>query len=359
MIMTPVSISTHGDVALVTIANPPINALSQVVRAGLLNAIETIDADDSILAAVLICDGRTFIAGADITEFDKPLMQPLLPDVINRLERASKPWIAAIHGVALGGGLEVALGCHYRIVNGDAKLGFPEVNLGLIPGAGGTVRLPRLIDCAHAVSMVASGKPIEAQQSKEWGLVDKLVEDNLQDAAIEFARKSVRQPRPETLSKQQPVNCPSAEEWVAILTHVRQKARGQLSPIAAAESVRNAIEKPVEEAFNAERRRFFELKNSDQSKALRYIFFAEKSVEKIPGFDELVDVVGDRIMSACHWECNDAPDEQVLQAMQAEGDRILAEKIVNSAEEIDVVMVNAYGFPRWCGGPMFSRQAKT
>ena len=357
--MTPVSISIYCGVAAVTIANPPVNALSQAVRAGLLDAVESIDADDSILAAVLICDGRTFIAGADITEFNKPALEPALPDLINRLENASKPWVAAIHGTALGGGLEVALGCHYRIADSTAKLGFPEVNLGLIPGAGGTVRLPRLIDCVHAVSLVVSGKPIEAQQSVEWGLVDKLVENNLQDAAIELAQKSGRQPRPEALSKRQPVNCPSAEDWVAILASVRQKACGQLSPIAAAESVQNAVEKPVNEAFNAERQRFSELKNSDQSRALRYIFFAEKSVRKIPGFDGLVEVVGDRIMSACHWECGDRLDERILQAMQAEGERILAEKIVNSAEEIDVVMVNAYGFPRWRGGPMFSRQAKT
>jgi 3-hydroxyacyl-CoA dehydrogenase len=303
--MNPVSVSRVDDIALVTIANPPINALSQAVRAGLLKAVEIIDVDDSILAVVLICEGRTFIAGADITEFDKPPMDPLLPDVINRLERASKPWVAAIHGTALGGGLEVALGCHYRIADSAAKLGFPEVNLGLIPGAGGTVRLPRLVDCAQAVAMFSSGKPINAQQALQYGLIDQLSDTALDEAAIILAREAAHKPLPDLVSERAPVSSPTTDDWELIIETTRKKARGQVSPVYAAEAVKDAIQLPVGEALAAERRRFIKLKASEQSKALRYIFFAEKSTTKVPGLHdikpcsiELVGVIGGGTMGA-------------------------------------------------------------
>ncbi len=297
--MNPVSVDIIGDIALVTIANPPVNALSQTVRAGLLDTIENIDKNRSILAAVLICDGRTFIAGADITEFDKPSIEPHLPDLIDRLECSTKPWVAAIHGNALGGGLEVALGCHYRIADFSSKLGFPEVKLGLIPGAGGTVRLPRIVDSVNAVSLVAGGKPIKAQLAAEWGLVDLLVEDNLKRDALNFAQQIASLPLPEPASKRPLINKLTADDWEAVLSPVSNKAHGQIAPVRAAETIRNAVEKPADEAFAAERNLFSELKNSDQSRALRYLFFAEKSASKISGSSsvdfmpvELVGVIG-------------------------------------------------------------------
>ncbi|MCP4494585.1 MAG: 3-hydroxyacyl-CoA dehydrogenase [Gammaproteobacteria bacterium] len=303
--MNPVSINIVDDIALVTIANPPVNALSQAVRADLLSAIENIDENQSIRAVVLICDGGTFIAGADITEFDKPPLQPHLPALIDRLERSTKPWIATLHGNALGGGFEVALGCHYRIADPATRLGFPEVNLGLIPGAGGTVRLPRIVDSVNAVSLVAGGKTINAQLAAEWGLVDQLAEDDLKRTAMAFAQQKANQPLPEPVSKRPPISKLTADDWEAILSSVRKKAHGQIAPARAAEAIRIATEKPTGEAFTAEHDSFTELKNSDQSKALRYIFFAEKSTSKTSNnhsFDsipiELVGVVGGGTMGA-------------------------------------------------------------
>ena len=167
-------ITTHkdGEVLVIVSNNPPVNALGQAVRAGLQAGIDEALADDSIKAVVVRCDGRTFFAGADITEFGKPPQPPSLPDVINAFENSPKPVIAAIHGTALGGGLEVALGCHYRVAAKSAKLGLPEVKLGLLPGAGGTQRLPRVVGVAEALNMIVIGTPIKASTAAENGLVD-------------------------------------------------------------------------------------------------------------------------------------------------------------------------------------------
>jgi 3-hydroxyacyl-CoA dehydrogenase len=280
--MSPVAVTIDNGIAMVVVDNPPVNALSRAVRAGLLAAVEQIDHDDSIRAAVLICAGRTFIAGADITEFDRPPTEPLLPDIVRRIERAGKPWIAAIHGSALGGGLEVALGCHYRVAGTTARLGFPEVQLGLIPGAGGTVRLARLIAPAHAVRLIAGGKPVSAAQAAEWGLVDQVVEGDLRDAARQFARESAERPLPLPLAERKPAGHLEPAAWETILAETRKKARGQLAPVVAVEAARDAVELPADQAFALERKRFLDLRSSDQSKALRYIFLAEKSVSKVP-----------------------------------------------------------------------------
>jgi 3-hydroxyacyl-CoA dehydrogenase len=280
--MSPVAVTIEGGIAWVTIDNPPVNALSQAVRAGLLAAVEQIDRDETIHAAILVGAGRTFIAGADITEFDKPPTEPILPDIVKRLERASKPWIAAIHGAALGGGLEVALGCHYRIAASTARLGCPEVQLGLIPGAGGTVRLPRLIAPRHAVGTVSGGKPIGATQAAEWGLVDRVVEGDLREAALNFAREIADRPLPQPLAARMPTGRLEPAEWNSLLIDARQKARGQLAPVVAVEAARDAIDLPADQALALERKRFLELRAGEQSKALRYIFLAEKSVPKVP-----------------------------------------------------------------------------
>ncbi|MDE0852227.1 enoyl-CoA hydratase/isomerase family protein, partial [Yoonia sp.] len=178
---------TEGPVAIVTIDNPPVNAVSQAVRQGLVDAVATTEAAADIRAVVLICAGKTFVAGADVREFGKPPVEPHLPDVILALEGTSKPWIAAIQGSALGGGLEIAMGCHYRIADKAARFGLPEVLLGLIPGAGGTVRLPRIVNVATALAMMANGKPMTAQAALQNGLVDAVADAALLDEARQLA----------------------------------------------------------------------------------------------------------------------------------------------------------------------------
>ncbi|HEV8389894.1 MAG TPA: 3-hydroxyacyl-CoA dehydrogenase NAD-binding domain-containing protein [Dongiaceae bacterium] len=280
--MSPVTVTVEAGIAWVAIDNPPVNALSRAVREGLIAAIEQVDSDAAVRAAILVGEGRTFIAGADITEFDKPPTEPILPDIVKRLERSGKPWIAAIHGAALGGGLEVALGCHYRTAAASARLGCPEVQLGLIPGAGGTVRLPRLIAPKHAVGLVSGGKPVSAAQAADWGLVDQVVDGDLRAAALKFAREVAGRPLPQPLAERAPTGRLEPAEWDSILADARQKARGQIAPVVAVEAARDATELPADQALVLERKRFLELREGEQSKALRYIFLAEKSVPKVP-----------------------------------------------------------------------------
>src|SRR6187455_3710226 len=184
---SPISTHRHGDVLIVTSNNPPVNALGAAVRQGLVAAIEEAEADDAIKAVVIRCEGQTFFAGADITEFGKPPVMPWLPEVVDRIESCTKPVVAAIHGTALGGGLEVALGCHYRVAVPTAKLGVPEVKLGLLPGAGGTQRLPRVAGVQKALEMTTSGAMVGAKDAHDMGLVDRIVEGELQQHAVAFA----------------------------------------------------------------------------------------------------------------------------------------------------------------------------
>ena len=192
---SPISTHKHGDVLIVLSNNPPVNALSTPVRQGLVDAIAQAEGDDSVNAVVIACEGQTFFAGADITEFGKPPQQPWLPIVVDTIENCSKPVVAAIHGTALGGGLEVALGCHYRVADPAAKLGTPEVKLGLLPGAGGTQRLPRVAGVPQALEMCAAGNPIGARQAFDCGLIDRLVEGELIPHAVAYAEE-VRDVRP-------------------------------------------------------------------------------------------------------------------------------------------------------------------
>lgn len=286
--MNPISIDRKDHIATVTVSNPPVNALSHAVRSGLMEAWKTLESDDDIKAVVLICDGRTFIAGADIREFDSAPKEPHLPDLIASIEGSRKPWIAAVHGTALGGGCEVTLGCHYRVAVPAAKFGLPEVNLGLIPGAGGTVRLPRLIGVEKAVEWVTSGKPVNAVEAQNLGLVDALSpEDDLAGFAREFALEKLADPLPVAVSRRAFEVAPDPEKSKAILSGVRAKVRGQLSPVEAAAAVLDAVTLPAEEAFRRERERFHMLKQSEQSAALRHVFFAERSTAKI---SELKDI---------------------------------------------------------------------
>jgi len=299
-----VHIIDEGGVAVVTIDNPPVNAASQAVREGLINALNQLEAKPAINAVVLHCAGRTFVAGADVREFGQPPTPPVLPDVVNALEGATKPWIAAIHGTALGGGLEIAMGCHYRIVNPATKLGLPEVNLGIIPGAGGTVRLPRLIPVDAALDMMATGKPISAQKAHAIGLIDQIATDNLRTEAIRYAREIVDQPFPIAVSER-PLHPFDPDALLNMMDRVNARARGQNSPLAVCEAVQNVTTLSAQEALAAEREIFLRLKDDQQSLALRHIFFAERAapkIERIKGIEtpplEQIGVVGGGTMGA-------------------------------------------------------------
>jgi 3-hydroxyacyl-CoA dehydrogenase len=284
---SPISTRRHGDVLIILSNNPPVNALSTAVRKGLVDAIAEAEADDGVRAVVIACEGQTFFAGADITEFGKPPQDPWLPQVVDAIENCSKPVVAAIHGTALGGGLEVALGCHYRVADPSAKLGTPEVKLGLLPGAGGTQRLPRVAGVRHALEMCATGNPIGAREAFDCGLVDRLVEGELIPHAVAYAEE-VRDVRP--LAKSSERQDRMAESSPALFEEFRnanaRKFRGFEAPLKNIEAVRAATEKPYAEGVIEERKLFMELMSGQQSAAQRYFFFAERKASKIEGLPE-------------------------------------------------------------------------
>lgn len=283
----PVAVSRHGGVAVVEIDNPPVNALSFSVRKPFHEAISTLSADRSVAAIVIACAGRTFAAGADIREFGEPAERPHLPDLIEALENAGKPTVAAIHGAALGGGLELALGCAWRVAIVSAKLGLPEVRLGLLPGAGGTVRLPRLVGALKALAMIVSGEPVGAEEALAHGLVDEVYDDDLLANAIEFAGqiavsddpgRRVRDREEKLFQMRADLSGFDAE-----IAKLLERMRGLDAPKACAAAVRNALTLPAGEALAAERAAFLALLASDQSRAQRHLFFAERQALKTPG----------------------------------------------------------------------------
>jgi 3-hydroxyacyl-CoA dehydrogenase len=280
-----VTLARDGEIAIVTIDNPPVNALGFRVREPLHKALKALAGDASVTAVVLACVGRTFVAGADITEFGKPLQRPELRDIIATLEAIAKPTVAAIHGTALGGGLELALGCHFRIADKGAKLGLPEVKLGLLPGGGGTVRLPRLVGPAKALKMIVSGVPVSASEALASGLVDVIAEADLVANAVALAHDKAAggvAPIPVRDRTAQIIGTDLAE-FDAEATNLATKARGLEAPLACAQSVRNAIILSFDEALAAERELFVKLVSGDQSRAQRHLFFAEREAAKVPG----------------------------------------------------------------------------
>jgi len=284
---SPISTRRHGDVLIVLSNNPPVNALSTPVRQGLVDAVAQAEADDAVRAVVIACEGQTFFAGADITEFGKPPQQPWLPAVVDTIENCSKPVVAAIHGTALGGGLEVALACHYRVADKSAKLGTPEVKLGLLPGAGGTQRLPRVAGVRKALQMCATGNPIGAKEAFDCGLLDRIVEGDLVPHAVAFAEE-VRDVRP--LSKSSERQDRIADSDPSVFDEFRKenakRFRGFEAPLKNIEAVKVATEKPYGEGAIEERKLFMELMGGEQSAAQRYFFFAERKANKIEGLPE-------------------------------------------------------------------------
>ena len=281
--MAHVNFAKQGKVAVITIDNPPVNALSHAVREGLQKAIEQAVSDDAVGSVALLCAGRTFSAGADITEFGKPILLPSLREVIDAFENCPKPVVAALHGTALGGGFELALGCHYRIALSSAKVGLPEVKLGLIPGAGGTQRLPRLAGAEAALRVIVEGAPVSVEKAKAMGVVDEIVQGDLREAAIAFANRLAEDSRPPRPTSALAVPAAKSEIFAEFERGIARKQRGFLAPFRAIEAVRAAGEKPFAEGMKLERDLFVALMDSPQSRAQRHVFFAEREVAKIPG----------------------------------------------------------------------------
>jgi 3-hydroxyacyl-CoA dehydrogenase len=280
-------LTTHGDIAVLTLNAPPVNALSTAVRDGLKRGVEAANADSAIKAIIIICAGRTFIAGADISEFGKPPARPYLPEALDVIENASKPILAAVHGTALGGGFEVALTAHYRIAVPSAKFGLPEIKLGIFPGAGGTQRLPRLIGVEKALDIILSGNPFSASDAQKWGVIDALAEEGkLEQSALAFARTLIDGKAPlrklrDLTDKIEAVRG-KPEIFEAIRKANARKFRGFEAWRKAIDSVKNAVDLPFDEGMAAERKMFMELLAGVQSKAQRYVFFAERQAAKIP-----------------------------------------------------------------------------
>ena len=278
-----VSYELVGNIGVISVNSPPVNALSQAVREGILNAVNAAQEDGSE-AIVLRCEGRTFIAGADITEFGKPPMEPGLPEVLGAIENSKKPVIAAIHGTALGGGFEVALACHYRCAIASAKVGLPEVKLGLLPGAGGTQRVPRVAGVQVALDMITSGNPVAAAKANSMGLLDEVVEgDDLQAAAIKYATDLLESGAPLKRIRDITIDPATIEPgfFDAARKKLAKRARGQIAPDKIVSCIEAAVNLPMDQGLERERELFRELVTSPESAAMRHIFFAERQAAKI------------------------------------------------------------------------------
>jgi 3-hydroxyacyl-CoA dehydrogenase len=282
-------------IAVITIDSPPVNALSHAVRTGLAGGINRARADVSVEAIVITCAGKTFFAGADITEFNGAPKLPDLLQVVAQIEGSPKPVVAAIHGTALGGGLETALACHYRVAVASAKLGLPEVNLGLLPGAGGTQRLPRLLGPIPALEMMVSGKPVSGGKAKELGLVDEIVEEGmLVQGSVSFARRAIDESLPLRRVRDLEVLLHPARDNPKIFADFRSNnakvLRGFKAPENIIKAVEAAVSLPFEEGMKREAELFVELVTSVESAAQRHMFFAQRAATKVPGIGADVPV---------------------------------------------------------------------
>ncbi|WP_039017170.1 3-hydroxyacyl-CoA dehydrogenase NAD-binding domain-containing protein [Halocynthiibacter namhaensis] len=281
-----VSYENHGPIAILSINNPPVNALGLAVRQGLKAGIERAESDNHALVVLIIASGRTFPAGADIREFGKPPVNPSLPDVVRRIEACSKPVIAALHGTALGGGFEVALAAHYRIADKTARIGLPEVNLGILPGAGGTQRTTRIAGAKATLDLATGGKPIGADKAKALGLIDVISGDDLKDAAIAYAHELIASnaaPRPSGARSEGLLN--AAENTKAINDTagiIAKRARGQFAPFRIVECVDAALTLPIEDGLAFEREQFLKCMETPQRQGMIHAFFAERSCTKTP-----------------------------------------------------------------------------
>lgn len=279
---SPVRYQLQDNLGTIYIDNPPVNAISHAVRAGLMNALGQARNDTS-QALLILCKGQTFIAGADVAEFGKPPLEPHLPAVIKAIEDFPIPVVAALHGNTLGGGLEIALAAHYRCAQPGTRLGLPEVKLGLIPGSGGTQRLPRLIGAEAALDMIISGSPITAEVALAKGLVDTLLTGELECAAIAYAQQLLSEKASVRPTGLRPVIAPQEDKYFArYRTRIARKTRGQLSPGYIVDLVELSTQSDLDGGLKLERERFLECRNSAQSAAMRHVFFAERATSKLP-----------------------------------------------------------------------------
>ncbi len=287
--METVRLARRGRIAVATIDNPPVNALGAALRADMIAALAEAQADSSVDAIVLAAAGKAFIAGADISEFGKPPVSPILPDVLAAIEGSDKPVVAAIQGVALGGGLEVALACHARVAAPAAKLGLPEIKLGIIPGAGGTQRLPRLVGAAKAFPMMLSGEPISADKAVECGLVDVVALGDAVDAAVALAQDmATKGAPPRTGDRTDALTPADREAFEALATDATKKSGDMPNAMALIEAVRGVFTLSFAEGLAQERALFLRLVQDERSKALRYVFFAEREAAKLLGIGDAV-----------------------------------------------------------------------
>lgn len=276
-----VSLRLVGNVLVAKIDNPPVNALSRAVRAGLMDALHRLETDENVSGLVIAARGRMFSAGADVNEFNSEIQQPYLGDVTDSLERGTKPVVAAIHGTVLGGGLEVALACHYRIAASDAVFGLPEVRLGTLPGSGGIVRLPRLVGIDQALAMIAEGRRINAQEALSVGLIDRIAPGDLIADCVELADETAgTAPR---CTSDRPFPEFNTEQQAAARAALAKKYRGQEAPQKAVELVAMAAQTPIAEALRLEHAACKALLSTSQSRALRHLFKAERVAGRIAG----------------------------------------------------------------------------
>ena len=280
----------RGNVGIIWINNPPVNAISVGVRAALIDGVAKLAQDPQIKIGVLACEGRTFMAGADITEFGKPPLSPGLHEAIGAVESSAKPIVAAIHGTAFGGGLEVALACHYRAAIAGAKIGLPEVKLGLLPGAGGTQRLPRLIGIEAALGIIVSGDPVPATQAAKAGVIDKIVEGGLLEGALGYASDLAAQNAP--LRKVRDLKVDAGKIPPGFFDEVRKRVAKDKKNLFAPQRIVDALEAaatlPFEKGMARERELFLQCAQNAQSKALQHVFFAERKAANVPNLEKNV-----------------------------------------------------------------------
>ncbi len=280
----------RGSVGIIWVNNPPVNAISVGVRSAIIDGVAKLMQDPEIQIGVLACEGRTFMAGADITEFGKPPVPPSLHEAINAVENSAKPIVAAIHGTAFGGGLELALGCHYRVAVASAKVGLPEVKLGLLPGAGGTQRLPRLIGIEAALGIIVSGDPVPAVQAAQAGVIDKIIETDLLEGALDYARGLADRKAP--LRKVRELNVDSSKITAGFFDEARKRVAKEKKNLFAPQRIVDALEAaatlPFEKGMARERELFLQCAQNSQSKALQHVFFAERKAANVPNLDKNV-----------------------------------------------------------------------
>ena len=280
----------RGNVGIIWVNNPPVNAISVGVRAAIIDGVAKLAQDPEIKIGILACEGRTFMAGADITEFGKPPLSPSLHEAINAVESSVKPIVAAIHGTAFGGGLEVALGCQYRVAVAGAKVGLPEVKLGLLPGAGGTQRLPRLVGIEAALGIIVSGDPVPAKQAAKAGIIDKIVEGELLESALDYAQGLTVENAP--LRKVRDLKVDTSKIPAGFFDEARKRVAKEKKNLFAPQRIVDALEAaatlPFDKGMARERELFLQCAQNSQSKALQHVFFAERKAANVPNLDKNV-----------------------------------------------------------------------